>query len=241
MTRFARAASMSLLATLFACSSASEEGSSAADSAPSVEETGSDATPADDAVVADTAKAPDAPSEVGTDTGAACGKAGQACCAGSTCDKGLGCNSGSKTCVACAVNFCVTNGYTNGWYCDGSGTNVQCQLDSSTRCPRAYPEPCPTGVTCSSTTGTCGGCDPADACFRSSDGTRLCLSGKGAPTGALCKKQPDGCMKATEVTTCSYMCVAGSGCCGNTGDRCCKATTPSCKSGLTCSSAGTCG
>lgn len=173
----------------------------------------------------------------GCASGACCGEDGQACCAGSTCDPSAACDPFKLMCVTCPSNFCQTHGYTKGYYCDPSGSQVRCGLDVFTNCLDASTKQCMTAAACSSATGTCGGCDPNDPCFGWPVGDKLC-SGPGI--SMVTCQQSGSCVVASTPVTCGTECVSGSGCCGGSGDPCCSGQTPSCMNNLACNG-GTCG
>ncbi len=151
------------------------------------------------------------------------------------CLKGVCCfhGFGDPKC-SCVSNPCIDNGFDEGWHCLPNGQTVRCfeGFDCLTYATGSL-EDCPEDQPCEPATGTCGGCDPDNACFAWSEGLQLCASAPGL-NEATCGFV-DGCLTETNITSCQGMlCVFGQGCCGGPGEPCCNAVSPSCSAGLAC-------
>lgn len=229
MSRIALLAS--LLALASACSSSSEG------APPTSEDSGNPAdsafTPTDSSAT-ETAVAEDSATTPVSDSGP-CGKREQPCCAGTTCESGLACQtlpSLGPTCL-CDTSVCDRFGYV----CDGN-KEVGCGPTAPGSCyVPIKSRTCPTDQPCNPATGTCGGCDSTDACSTKTDGTFLgCMP----YVAQWCRKGTDGCVK-TVKESCGIACVGGArqGCCGGEGQMCCSPPGAACSTGLTCTS-GTC-
>lgn len=129
---------------------------------------------------------------------------------------------------ACPVSVCDHFGYT----CDGN-KEVACARTPPSTC--YYPlksRECPADKPCNPSTGTCGGCNPSDACTTKADGS---FAGCIPYTAQWCRKDVDGCVK-TVNEKCGIACVGGAreGCCGGEGQMCCSPPGAACVTGLSC-------
>ncbi|HHW97330.1 hypothetical protein KBB45_07890 [Myxococcota bacterium] len=142
---------------------------------------------------------------------------------------GTSCSTGScqnGTCIACSSNFCQTNGYSSGTYCDGQskvtcgtqgackietarvacGSGTVCQSGSCVSCGGSG-QPCCSGNTCNSgyscSAGTCQSC-PSNFC-----------QNNGYSSGTYCDGQSKvtcGTQGACKVETARVACGSGTVC-----------------------------